>query len=83
MDYDSQTDAFRFELDSMVERYFQEFDINIITVIGALQEKVYELSGRGNITFEMDSETWEHHFGDCEDDDPEDDDYGGGFTYGR
>ena len=75
MDYDSQTDAFRFELDSMVERYFKEFDINIITVIGALQEKVYELSGSGNITFEMDSETWEHHFGDLEDEGFEEDDF--------
>ena len=67
MDYDSQTDAFRFELDSMVERYFKEFDINAITVIGALQEKVYELSSRGNITFEMDSESWNFDFKDLDD----------------
>ena len=73
MDYDSQTDAFRFELDSMVERYFKEFDINAITVIGALQEKVYELSSRGNITFEMDSESWNFDFKDLDD---ADDDFG-------
>ena len=27
-DYDEQTDAFRFELDGLVERYKEEFDIN-------------------------------------------------------
>lgn len=69
MDYDAQTDAFRFDLDSMVERYLEEFDINSITIIGALQEKVYELSQGGTILFEMDSEFWEFDFDDVEDSD--------------
>tara|TARA_B100001093_G_scaffold519468_1_gene608627 strand:- start:4221 stop:4451 length:231 start_codon:yes stop_codon:yes gene_type:complete len=69
MDYDSQTDAFRFDLDSMVDRYLEEFDINSITIIGALQEKVYELSQGGNIVFKMDSEFWEFDFDDIEDSD--------------
>jgi len=81
MDYDSQTDAFRFELDSMVERYFQEFDINIITVIGALQEKVYELSGRGVITFEMDSESWEFDFKDLGLEDSSEEDFDNDFWF--
>lgn len=69
MDYDSQTDAFRFDLDSMVERYLEEFDINSITIIGALQEKVYELSQGGTILFEMDSDFWEFDFDDEQDSD--------------
>jgi hypothetical protein len=47
-DYDEQTDAFRFELDDMVERYKQEFDINTFVMIGALQEKIKELIDAGN-----------------------------------
>ncbi|MAG59312.1 hypothetical protein CMO96_00790 [Candidatus Woesebacteria bacterium] len=47
-DYDEQTDAFRFELDDMVERYLHEFDINTFVMIGALQEKVQELINSGN-----------------------------------
>lgn len=47
-DYDEQTDAFRFELDSLVERYKEEFDINTFVMIGALQEKVQELIQAGN-----------------------------------
>jgi len=69
MDYDAQTDAFRFDLDSMVERYLEEFDINSITIIGALQEKVYELSQGGTILFEMDSEFWEFDFDEEDSDD--------------
>tara|TARA_Y100001963_G_scaffold56242_1_gene78652 strand:- start:7445 stop:7645 length:201 start_codon:yes stop_codon:yes gene_type:complete len=47
-DYDEQTDAFRFELDDLVERYKAEFDINTFVMIGALQEKVQELIEAGN-----------------------------------
>tara|TARA_R110000782_G_scaffold106567_10_gene194879 strand:+ start:3257 stop:3475 length:219 start_codon:yes stop_codon:yes gene_type:complete len=48
-DYDEQTDAFRFELDDLVERYKQEFDINTFVMIGALQEKIKELIDAGNV----------------------------------
>jgi hypothetical protein len=47
-DYDEQTDAFRFELDDIVGRYQQEFDINTFVMIGALQEKIKELIDAGN-----------------------------------
>ena len=47
-DYNEQTDAFRFELDDMVERYKIEFDINTFVMIGALQEKIKELIDEGN-----------------------------------
>jgi hypothetical protein len=53
-DYDEQTDAFRFEIDDLVERYLHEFDINTITMIGALQEKIQELVNDGS--FESDTE---------------------------
>tara|TARA_B100000519_G_C14098330_1_gene369749 strand:+ start:50 stop:250 length:201 start_codon:yes stop_codon:yes gene_type:complete len=55
-DYDEQTDAFRFELDDLVERYKAEFDINTFVMIGALQEKVQELieDGNGEIEFPED-----------------------------
>lgn len=55
-DYDEQTDAFRFDLDDMINRYLEEFDLNVITIIGALQEKVENLSNSGDIEFEMDED---------------------------
>ena len=39
MDFDEQTDAFRFDLDDLCDRYLEEFDINSFTLIGALEEK--------------------------------------------
>ena len=53
-DYDEQTDAFRFELDDLVERYLAEFDINTITMIGALREKMQELINSGNGFMDID-----------------------------
>ena len=55
-DYDEQTDAFRFDLDNLVDRYLEEFDINTLTMIGALQEKANELMNMGNIEFEVDED---------------------------
>ena len=52
-DYNEQTDAFRFELDSLIIRYLEEFDINTITMIGAFQEKTEELVNSGNAEFEI------------------------------
>lgn len=43
MDFDEQTDSFRFDLDNLCDRYLREFDINIFTQIGALEEKKLEL----------------------------------------
>jgi hypothetical protein len=53
-DYDEQTDAFRFELDDLVNRYLEEFDINTITMIGALREKMEELINSGNGFMDID-----------------------------
>ena len=54
--YDEQTDALRFDLDDLINRYVDEFDLNTITIIGALQEKVEELCSDGNIEFEIDED---------------------------
>ena len=58
-DYDEQTDAFRFDLDSLVYRYIDEFDINTFVMVGALQEKIKELLEAGDGSFEVDEEDWE------------------------
>ena len=56
MDYNEQTDAFRWDLDNLVDRYLSEFDINTFVMIGALQEKMQELIAAGNIEFGTDFE---------------------------
>ena len=53
-DYDEQTDSFRMDLENLIYHYIDEYDINTITIIGALQEKVVELSNEGNVEFESD-----------------------------
>jgi hypothetical protein len=53
-DYDEQTDSFRFDLENLIYRYIDEYDINTITIIGALQEKIEELCREGNMEFEND-----------------------------
>ena len=53
-DYDEQTDSFRIDLENLIYRYIDEYDINTITIIGALQEKVVELASEGNVEFESD-----------------------------
>ena len=64
MNFDEQTDAFTFELDSLVDRYIREFDINLYTIVGVLEGKQWELLERGtNIEFLPDEE-------DEEDEDP-------------
>jgi hypothetical protein len=54
--YDEQTDSFRIDLENLIYRYIDEYDINTITIIGALQEKVEELCSDGNMEFELDTE---------------------------
>tara|TARA_A100001011_G_C14251951_1_gene818307 strand:+ start:51 stop:260 length:210 start_codon:yes stop_codon:yes gene_type:complete len=53
-DYDEQTDSFRIDLDNLVYRYIDEYDINTITMIGALQEKIQELAEAGNSEMDLD-----------------------------
>jgi hypothetical protein len=37
MDNNHQTDSFQFDLDNLIRRYQQEFDINDQTIVGALE----------------------------------------------
>jgi hypothetical protein len=53
-DYNEQTDAFRWDLDNMVEWYLKEFDINTFVMVGALQEKIQELLDAGNGEMDID-----------------------------
>ena len=50
--YDEETDSFRFDLENLIYRYIDEYNINTITIIGALQEKIVELCDEGNVEFE-------------------------------
>jgi len=56
MDFDEQTDAFTFEVDNLVERYLNDFDINLFTIVGVLEAKQQELLNRGNIDFQVDDD---------------------------
>jgi hypothetical protein len=51
-DYDEQTDSFRMDLENLIYKYIDEYDINTITMMGALQEKIIELANEGNVEFE-------------------------------
>ena len=53
-DYDEQTDSFRMDLDNLVYRYIDEYDINTFVMVGALQEKIKELLDAGNSEMEID-----------------------------
>lgn len=53
MDYNDQTDAFTIELTTLINRYINEFDINVTTIIGALEEVKHDLIDKGNFLFEM------------------------------
>ena len=52
-DYDEQTDAFRIDLDNLVYRYIDEFDINTFVMVWALQEKIQELLEVGNSEMDL------------------------------
>ena len=55
--YNEQTDALSIELGSLITRYLKEFDLNIQTIAGVLEEKKFDLLEGGNIIlFEMDDE---------------------------
>jgi len=64
MTYDEQTDALAMEIGSTITRYIKEFDLNIQTIVGILEEKKFDLLDRGNIFFEMDDECPDDPIGD-------------------
>ena len=58
MNYDEQTDALGIELGSLVTRYLKEFDLNIQTIVGVLEEKKFDLLEGGTMLFEIDEDTF-------------------------
>ena len=44
------------ELGSLITRYLKEFDLNIQTIVGILEEKKFDLLEGGTMFFEMDDE---------------------------
>ena len=56
MEYNEQTDALAIELGSLVTRYLKEFDLNIQTIVGVLEEKKFDLLEGGTMLFEFDDD---------------------------
>ena len=55
-DYDEQTDSFRIDLENLIYRYIDEYDINTFVMVGALQEQIKELleANDGEIDIDLD-----------------------------
>ena len=56
MNYDEQTDAFIFELDNLVKRFKDEFDVNTYTIAGVLEAKKQDVLLEMGIDFTGDGE---------------------------
>ena len=68
MTNNDQTDSFMFDLDNLIRRYQQEFDLNDQTIVGALEFAKLTVLTDAEILFTTD---------DMDVLDPEDDDYDG------
>jgi len=56
MDINEQTDALTIALDNLVEQFQREFDLNLQTIAGVLEDKKLDLLTGKDIIFEMDDE---------------------------
>jgi hypothetical protein len=56
VEYNEQTDALAMELGSLITRYLKEFDLNIQTIVGVLEEKKFDLLEGGTMLFEFDDD---------------------------
>ena len=65
MDQNNQTDSFMFDLDNLIRRYQQEFDLNDQTIVGALEFAKLTVLTDAEILFTMD----EGHVLDDDDED--------------
>ena len=54
MDNNHQTDSFMFDLDNLIRRYQQEFDINDQTIVGCLEFAKLTVLTDAEILFTMD-----------------------------
>jgi hypothetical protein len=71
MDHNNQTDSFMFDLDNLIRRYQQEFDLNDQTIVGALEFAKLTVLTDAEILFTVDEANLL--------DDDEDDDLMDGF----
>lgn len=53
MDINEQTDAFTGALDNLIDKFSREFDLNVQTIVGVLEDKKLELLLTG-VNFELD-----------------------------
>lgn len=53
MDINEQTDAFTGAIDQVIDQFRREFDLNVQTIVGALEDKKLELLLTG-VEFESD-----------------------------
>ena len=56
MTYNEQTDALTMEIGTLITRYTKEFDLNIQTIVGILEEKKWDLLEGGTTFFELDDD---------------------------
>jgi hypothetical protein len=53
MTYEEQVDALTFELDSIISRYRNEFDLHLPTIIGIFEQKKSDLIEDNRLEFEI------------------------------
>jgi hypothetical protein len=56
MNIDEQTDSLTIALDNLVDQFQREFDLNLQTIAGVLEDKKLDLLTGKDIIFEMDDE---------------------------
>ena len=72
MDNNTQTDSFMFDLDNLIRRYQQEFDLNDQTIVGALEFAKLTVLTDAEILFTVDECSQSEYNEDLLDDDEED-----------
>ena len=68
MDNNSQTDSFMFDLDNLIRRYQQEFDLNDQTIVGALEFAKLTVLTDAEILFTVDECDQDDLLDDSDDD---------------
>ncbi len=56
MTYNEQTDALQAEIANLLRRYVEEFDLNVPTIIGVLEETKIDLVHDGTIFMSLDDD---------------------------
>tara|TARA_S200002703_G_scaffold149235_1_gene146599 strand:- start:481 stop:693 length:213 start_codon:yes stop_codon:yes gene_type:complete len=56
MTYNEQTDALQAEISNLLRRYVEEFDLNVPTIIGVLEEAKIDLVQDGTIFMSLDDD---------------------------